>query len=123
MLKGFEDLTKDITDLEIEYAKKIALNLKVKCVGKENAVSNKRLREAILKGYGVEFSGIRIRRMINYIRSYNLVPRLCANNKGYFQAANDEEWEAWKKSMQQRINEMQNILDAASYFNDGKETL
>jgi len=122
-LTGFENITKNIRKDEIEMAEKIALNINTKCVGKENAVSNKRLRDAILYKYGVKIGGPRIRKMINYIRAMNLVPCLCANSKGYFRAANEEEWNEWKNSMQQRINEMQAILDCASYFNDGKETL
>lgn len=122
MLTGFENLTPNISEEEIVIAKIIASNINRRCVGKENAVSNKRLRAAILKRDGIEVSGIRIRKMINYIRAYNLVPCLCANSKGYFKAANEEEWNAWKESMQQRINEMQSVLDCAIHYNDGQET-
>ena len=116
-LRGFEDITKNISEEEVEMAERIAKNINQKCVGKQNAVSNKRLRDAILDKDGVVIGGPRIRKMINYIRAMNLVPRLCANSKGYFRAANDQEWDDWKESMQQRINEQQNILDAGIYYN------
>jgi len=123
MLTGFEKLTPNIKQKEIDLAEIIANNINEKCVGKDKAISNKRIRAAILKKYGKKVSDIRVRKMINHIRAFNLVPCLCANSKGYFKAANEDEWTAWKESMQQRINEMQNILDCVSYFNDGKETL
>ena len=123
MLKGFERLTPHIKPEEVILAETIAQNINSKCVGKENAVSNKNLRAAILKVYGKKVSDVRIRKMINHIRAFNLVSCLCAGSNGYFKSSNEDEWNAWKKSMQQRINEMQNILDCASYFNDGKETL
>jgi len=123
MLRTFELLTKNISEEEIEMAKQIAININAKCLGKENAVTAKRLRDALLKRDGIAISGPRIRKMINYIRANNLVPCLCASKTGYFKAIKESEWDDWKKSMQQRINEQQAILDAGIHFNDGKETL
>jgi hypothetical protein len=121
MLKGFEDITTDITPEEIETAKWIAKGLNLR-VGKENAITNKGIREAILK-HGTKVSDIRLRRMIQYVRAYNLVPCLCAGQLGYYRAKNEEEWESWKTSMKQRIRQQQYTLACAEYFNDGKETL
>jgi hypothetical protein len=55
-----------------------------------------------------------MRKIIEYIRQHNLVPKLCSNSKGYFVAANSEEWEEWKKSFQQRIKSMQYTLHCAT---------
>ena len=123
MLPGFKEITVDITEEEIHYANVIACNIRQKCIGKENAVTNKRLREAILKVFAVKIHPVRVRKMINYIRAFNLVPCLCASSKGYYQAGEVAEWTSWKLSMQKRINEMQRTLDCASYFNDQQEKL
>tara|TARA_R110000782_G_scaffold56886_1_gene118970 strand:+ start:855 stop:1226 length:372 start_codon:yes stop_codon:yes gene_type:complete len=123
MLPGFVEITPNINEREIELAKQIANNINRKCIGKENAVSNKRLREAFMKASGEKISDVRMRRMINYIRGWNLVSRLCACHAGYFQAETQEEWDKWKLSMKKRINEMQRILDCASFFNDQQEKL
>lgn len=122
MLNGFEKLTEDIKPHEIETAKSIVPALSRR-VGKENAISNKEMREAILKHNGKKIDPVRLRRMITYIRAFNLIPMLCANHKGYFVAENREEWDKWTESMRQRIREMQSVLDVAIYFNEGKETL
>jgi hypothetical protein len=121
MLKGFEDITTDITPEEIETAKWIAKGLNLR-VGKENAITNKKIREAILK-QGIKVSDIRLRRMIQYVRAYNLVPCLCAGKVGYYKAANEEEWQAWITSMKQRIRQQEYTLACAEYFNNGQETL
>jgi len=123
MLKTFEEITPDIKPEEEVMAKNIAASINNKAVGKENAVSNKKIRDAILTKYGAKYHPIRIRKMITYIRVCNLVPCLCSNSKGYYRAANEDEWNSWKISMQQRINQMQNTLDAAIFFNDGHEKL
>ena len=121
MLIGFEDITTDIKPEEIEIAKWIAKGLNLR-IGKANAITNKGIREAILK-QGIKVSDIRLRRMIQHVRAWNLVPCLCAGKVGYYQAENEEEWEAWKTSMKQRIRQQQYTLACAEYFNDGKETL
>lgn len=123
MLEGYEDITIDIKPHEIEMAKNVAASIIKQGVGKKNAISNKRIQVAILNKYGEKYDGIRVRRMISHIRSWNLVPRLCSNSKGYFMAANDEEWESWKTSMRQRIRALEYTYKCATHFNDGGETL
>ena len=121
MLKGFEDITTNITPEEIITAQWIAKGLILR-VGKENAITNKEIREAILK-QGTKVSDIRLRRMIQHVRAYNLVPCLCAGKKGYYRAETEEEWTAWKTSMKQRIRQQQYTLACAEHFNDQQETL
>ena len=123
MLKGFEDITIDIKPNEEVMARNIAATIRRKAVGKKNAVSNKRIRAAILEKYGEKYDDIRVRKIIQFIRSCNLVPLLCSNSKGYYVAANEEEWESWKTSMKQRIRTIQYTLHCAEFFNDGHEKL
>ena len=113
MLKGFEDITLDITPDEIILAKWIAKGLALR-VGKDRAISNKEIREIMEEKHDEKISDVRMRRMIQYIRLHNLVPQLCASSKGYYRANPlTTEWEDWKESMRQRIRQMQWTLAAA----------
>ena len=92
MVNGFEKLTEDIKPHEIETAKSIVPALSRR-IGKANAISNKEIREAVFRHSGKKIDPVRLRRMITYIRAFNLIPMLCANHKGYFVAENREEWD------------------------------
>lgn len=120
MIKGFEDITIDVTEREIEIAHFIANSFKIRPAGKSNAAKNKQIRSAIQNRLGEKINDIRLRKIIQHIRSYNLVPRLCSTSTGYFVAKNDEEWNLWKESMTQRIRQMTYTLRCAEYFGDGK---
>lgn len=83
MIEGFTKQTEKLSD----YEKEVLLPVMVKClerkVGKENAVTNAymcvRMNE---KGY--EIGEARVRKIINHIRTNNLVPRLMASSCGYY---------------------------------------
>lgn len=117
-LVGFEDITEDIKDSEIEIAHLIACQLKKRPAGKKDAATGKKIREALLKHKGIKIDDVRMRRIIQYIRSHNLVRRLCSTQTGYFVAANDEEWENWKESMRQRIRQQEYTLFWAIRYGD-----
>lgn len=120
MLKGFEDITVELSDYEKEIAKWIADCFKTRKTGKKNAVSNGKMQVAYLKHHGEKITGVRIRKVVQYIRTHNLVPRLCSNGTGYFVANTDKEWEDWKTSMRQRIRQTEYTLACAEYFGDGR---
>jgi len=118
-LKGFEDITSDVSEDEIALAKWVAKCLLKRPAGKKNAATGKKICSAVLQNLGVKLTGIRMRKIIQYIRAYNLVPRLCSTQTGYFIAGNDQEWENWKISMRQRIRQQQYTLACTEYFGDG----
>lgn len=119
MLVGFEDITVELNIYEKELAAWIAECFKKRNPGKKNAVTNGRICAAYLKERGEKITGVRIRKVVQYIRTHNLVPRLCSTGTGYFVAATDKEWEDWKTSMNQRIRQTQYTLACAEFFGDG----
>jgi len=119
MIKGFEDITPDIKPDEVILATTISKTLLSRKPGKKNAATNKVICAAILKFKGIKITDIRMRKIVQYIRAYNLVPRLCSTQTGYFVAETDQEWEEWKESMRQRIRQQQYTLACAEYFGDG----
>ena len=88
MLNGFEKQTKKLND----YEKDVLLPIMVKClqrkVGKENAITNAVMCEK-MNERGYQITESRVRKIINYIRTQWLVPRLMATNAGYY-VTNDE---------------------------------
>lgn len=101
MINGFEKETAKLND----YEKTTLLPVMVKClerkIGKENAVTNAymcvKMNE---KGY--EIGESRVRKIINYIRTNWLVPRLMASNAGYYVTNNVNELRAYITSLEGR---------------------
>ena len=120
MLKTFEDLTPDLKEEDENLAREIAVGLN-KLVGKDKAVSNKRIRQIYWNKYRTRIGDIRMRKMIQFIRIHNLAPRLCSNSNGYYIAETDQEWEDWKISMGQRIRQMIFTMVSAMAANDKDE--
>ena len=79
--------------------------------GKENAVTNKRL-VMLLTAMGHNISQPRIRKMINHIRTNNLVHNLLANSHGYYVTNDENELTSYINSLHKRANEINKIAEA-----------
>lgn len=90
MLPGFEDMNPHLKEEEEDIIKEMIVPHLKRKVGKENAVTGKRMREGILKVYGVKLTEAKMRRAIQYIRVHNLIPKLCSCQKGQFVAETDK---------------------------------
>ena len=105
MLKGFEKLTDELTDDELKKVPRIVSVLS-KRIGKDNAVTSQIICDKM------ELIGVRLRKIIHFIRVNNLVSGLCSNSKGYYVAKNIKELEDNNVSLQQRISSQIEILNA-----------
>ena len=105
MLKGFEKLTEELTEDELKKVPPIVRGIG-KRVGKENAVNSKTICEKM------NLIGVRLRKIIHFIRINDLLYGLCSNSKGYYVAKNMKELEDNNKSLQQRIASQIEILNA-----------
>ena len=122
MLPGFEDIKYDITEQDIPVAELIAKGLN-NHVGKDRAFSNVQIRKILKDQRGIKISDPKFRAMIVYIRGNNLVFRLCACGKGYYKAANDQEWEEWKLSARLRAKKILFAVEIGEFFDGGQEKL
>jgi hypothetical protein len=112
MIEGFEKQTKDLTD----YEKRVLLPLMIKGlshhVGAENAITNSEIcMKLSAKGYD-NINEVRVRKIINYIRNNNLVPRLMATYKGYYVTNDPAELYSYISSLSSRIAAISQIRDA-----------
>jgi hypothetical protein len=105
MLRGFEKLTDELTDDELKKVPSIVKGIG-KRIGKKNAVTSKIICDKM------NLIGVRLRKIIHFIRVNNLLYGLCSNSKGYYVAKNIQELEDNNKSLQQRIASQIEILNA-----------
>lgn len=111
MIDGFEKETKDLTDYEKDVLLPIMIRGFSHHVGTENAITNKQICEKMqVKGFDV--NDVRVRKIINHIRTHNLVPRLMATGKGYYITNNSSELLSYISSLDGRIHAITQIRDA-----------
>ena len=96
MLKGFEDITYELTKEEMEKLPIVIKGLEKK-IGKEKAVTSTKICEAL------NLKAPRLRKIINHIRINNLIFGLCSSSNGYFIADNEKELNEYIISLKQRI--------------------
>lgn len=100
MIKGFDNETQPLTEYELKQVLPVILEgLKTK-IGKANAVTNKFIISRLRGTYKVDAA--RIRKIINYIRTNDLLPGLIATSEGYFLATTEGELLEYEESLKGR---------------------
>lgn len=102
MINGFQNETAPLTDRELSVLPEAVAVLKT-AYGKDKAVYNDRLQRI------TGLSSARIRKLINHIRSNDLVPCLMASSKGYYIAETEEEILDYEESLRGRELAIRNI--------------
>jgi len=106
MIVGFEDFTQDVKDSEIEIINLIARGLRER-VGGHKAITNASMRALLYANKEIMVSDAKMRKYIQYIRAYNLVPMLCASRIGYWVASSPEEFIKYREGYVSRIRAME----------------
>ncbi|MCB9448652.1 MAG: hypothetical protein H6585_09945 [Flavobacteriales bacterium] len=109
-ITNFEDYTANLSDKEIELAYAIAGAFKRR-IGKENIISNRQIC-AKMKARGDHITPPRLRKIINYIRNYDLCPLLICNSKGYYVASDPEEVKDYIRSLSERAGAISSVKDS-----------
>ena len=108
MLRGYEDITYELTEDEMLLVAPIVRGLS-KRIGKEKAVRNVEIQNAM------KLSSARVHKIINYIRINNLVYGLCSSGCGYYIAENIKDLEDCLISLKQRIYSQMKTLHALEH--------
>ncbi len=109
MITGFENETYDLTDYELsEVLPAIRSGLLTK-QGVEKAVTNKAIVAGLENKLSIRTNEARVRKIINYIRNKNMIPRLIASSKGYFVASKRQEVIDYIESLKGRENAIKKV--------------
>lgn len=120
MIQGFEKYTIELNDDEMKFVSIIADRFN-KFKGIEYIVTNAKIIDGLERSFKFRFTEPRIRKIIQYIRTNNLVPGLIATSKGYYTTTDVNELEQWIETMKQRefaIRESRKSVE--QYLNDLK---
>lgn len=105
MIKGFEEYTYELTDIELLIVDQLIKGFNNK-IGKDKAVTSTLICKAI------RITAPRLRKLINYIRCTNQMPGLCSSKNGYFIANNLDEINEYIISLKQRIKSQVDVLNS-----------
>jgi len=98
-----------------EYVKDVLCNY----VGKDNPILNKQLAGCISGHYNTTVTGPRIRKIIAFLR-HKKYP-ICASNKGYYWAKDNNELKAYATCLKDRlVSTRQTLLSIIETIEDGE---
>lgn len=112
MIELFEAETQPLNDYEREKL----LPVMVKCLkrhkGKEKAITNRNMCEGLQTHGYVDVNMVRVRKLINHIRTNWLVGCLMASSKGYYVADSKNELRKYLRSLDGRISAIMAVRQA-----------
>ena len=107
MIKGFDKETQPLTD----YEKNVLLPVLIRGLetkkGRASAVTNKYIISALKDSYSLNEA--RVRKIINHIRTNDLIPGLIATSEGYFIAETEAELLEYEESLQGREDAIRSV--------------
>jgi carbamoylphosphate synthase small subunit len=101
MLKGFELQTQPLTDYEAQVLVPVVARGLAAKRGRANAVTSKHIVDC-LTAKGFKIDGIRLRKVVNYIRIKGIVKCLIATSNGYYVAENRRQIQEYTDSLRGR---------------------
>jgi len=117
MIKGFENITKELTPHEMRFVEPL-YEVFMSARGKKRAVRS----TAIIKHWRVQgrnITDVQIRKVVNLFRKNKTIKGLCGSSRGYWIENNVEELKNYELSLNQRINEITEIRETVtSYINE-----
>jgi len=110
MIKNFENETQPLTDYEINTLLPLIIRGLETKKGRVNAVTNKYI-VSVLKG-NYNLNEVRVRKIINHIRTNDLIPGLIATSEGYFIAETEAELLEYEESLKGREDAIKEVREA-----------
>ncbi len=112
MITGFEKETKELTEEELLLVKPICNGLRSKT--KSNPIKGADIVHA-MKRAGHKFSEVRLRKIINYIRSNSILP-VIATSEGYYTATDKQDLQDQINGLNERANAIKNAAKGLERF-------
>jgi len=101
MINGFDEQTQPLTKKEATQLLPIFVKCLLPHIGKENRVTSSQMIQGF-KAYNIKMDGPRVRKIINHIRTNDLVPGLIATSEGYYRAVTEDEMIRHEESLLER---------------------
>lgn len=101
MVAGFELITQPLTEYETETLLPVFLTCLSKHNGKEEAITSVQIVKG-MRRHGYKCRDVNVRKVINHIRIYGLIPNLLATSSGYYVSNDKEEIRLYIESLRQR---------------------
>lgn len=99
MIQGFSEQTEPLTEYEeTTLLPQLVRGLQTK-IGKDKSVTNKAIIDGMNRNLGLKISDARVRKLINHIRTNDLVPCLIATSNGYYIAESEQELREYEESL------------------------
>lgn len=111
MLQGFQTQTEPLTEYERDTLLPVIVRGLINKVGEAKAITNAAITKA-MRGAGYVLDGPRLRKIINHIRTSDIIPGLVSNAQGYFVATTASEIDECIVSLQGRVDATQAIIRA-----------
>lgn len=113
MITNFEKETFELKGNEKAAAEKLATILNASHVGKENAIKSDEIIKVLQPDEkNIKLSGVRIRKMINYIRNSGICKCLIASSAGYYLSIDKFEIMKYVTSLEERANEILRVRNS-----------
>lgn len=100
MIKGFSNETSPLNDYELRVLLPVIVQGLKNKQGKRNAVTNTYIIGRLKPAYKIDAA--RLRKIINHIRTNDLLPGLIATSDGYFLASDEQELMDYEDSIRER---------------------
>lgn len=101
MLKGFDEQTAPLSEYETLRLVPSVVNILKGARGRRRAITNKDIVKILRDGTYTP-TGVRIRKIINYIRTNDLIIGLIASSAGYYIANSEQELIEYEDSLRGR---------------------
>jgi len=111
MIQGFEKQTAPLNDYERGTLLPLIVYGLSHKVGAGNVISGSQIVSS-MKAQGYKLDGPRLRKIINHIRTADLIPGLVSTAQGYFVATTASEIDECINSLQGRVDATQAIIKA-----------
>ena len=108
MIKGFEDITYELTEKEKRIARKVYV-LIINVFRDGGTISNPEIQERIGEK---SLSAPRVRKIIHWLHTNGHLPYLIGTSKGYAYAETKEELLTYREGLIGRLNSLQARIDA-----------
>jgi hypothetical protein len=116
MIKNFEDYTAEIDESELPVMKAVVAGLKLR-QHKSQAITAQAITDAINTKMALPkpFTTVRLRKIINYIRSHGVLP-VVSTGRGYYVSYDSQEVADAVESLMQRAHAISNAANGMKRF-------